>query len=390
MPMPADRARAARALTTILTIVLAMLAAPTVRAQAPQGEPKAGDEKKEKKDRKAKEKKPDGAPKTPKEDKPYVPSAFFETTDIPTISLTSNFGQLRRDRSDNPPLHWASISYTPAGASAPVTINAQVRTRGIWRRKNCQMPPLRIELKEKQVKGTIFDGQKKPKLVVHCRDDNTYDQYLLQEYQAYRIYSLVSPVAHRARLAHVQYVDSASGKQVANRYAIFVEDIDEMAGRLGGKRLAAQGASPADVNPDVTAIFGLFQFMIGNTDFSISALHNVWLLAQDTTVAPVPYDYDFSGIVNTRYATPDPRLGIRTVREHLYRGYCVPDESLLRAVAKFDEKKAAILALYDDQIGKLMNGDQAKDAKQYINEFYETIDNPRRLKRDVIGTCLGQ
>ncbi len=142
--------------------------------------------------------------------------------------------------------------------------------------------------------------------------------------------------------------------------------------------------------PDVTAIFGLFQFMIGNTDFSISALHNVWLFQQDTGVTPVPYDFDFAGIVNTRYAVPDPRLGIRNVREHLYRGYCVPEESVLKAVAKFNEKKDAILALYDDPIGKLMTGDNVASAKGYINEFYETINNERRLKRDVIGVCQGQ
>ena len=148
-------------------------------------------------DKKAKKKKSDAGVDTPKKiyDTTGV-SEFFGTPDPLDVTLTFNVKRVRGDKGDKPQWHAATITYTPPNASAPVTIPIRVETRGIWRRHNCDFPPIFLNFTSKEAKASIFKGIDKPKLTSVCRDDNTYEQYVLQEYQLYRIYNLLSPYSH--------------------------------------------------------------------------------------------------------------------------------------------------------------------------------------------------
>src|SRR5262249_23685504 len=173
---------------------------------------------------------------------------------------------------------------------------------------------------------TIFAGLDKPKLTNFCRDDDTYEQYVLQELQAYRIYWTITHNSHAVRALKVTYVDSASGKPLTTRYAFIQEDPSKMAARLGRKMLTIKGAGPDDTQPDKMVLMSVFQYLIGNTDWSISGLHNIELFARTDGTDPlaIARDFDFSGLVNARYAIPDGRLKIRTVPDRLYPAYCAP------------------------------------------------------------------
>jgi hypothetical protein len=129
--------------------------------------------------------------------------------------------------------------------------------------------------------------------------------------------------------------------------------------------------------------------MIGNTDFAISALHNAEVISRDNgEIWPVVYDFDFSGAVNARYATPDPRFHTASVRDRIYRGYCVPPDEYPKVFALFNEKKDAIYALYRDEIGKLLRGETVDATLRYFDEFYRTINNPRSAKQAIVDACL--
>ena len=130
--------------------------------------------------------------------------------------------------------------------------------------------------------------------------------------------------------------------------------------------------------------------MIGNTDFSLSGLHNAELLSMPIgEYYPIVYDFDFSGAVNARYATTDPSLPIKRVRDRLYRGYCVPNDVYPEVIARFNAKKDSIYALYRDPIGKLMKPRIADETLKYFDEFYRIINDPRVFKREVIDACAG-
>jgi hypothetical protein len=177
----------------------------------------------------------------------------------------------------------------------------------------------------------------------------------------------------------------------ARRYGFVIEEPKAIAARLGGKVLEQTGAGAGDLDADQDALLGVFQYMIGNTDFSIAGLHNVeLLLKEDGTVMPIAYDFDFAGAVNARYATPPEMLRITSVRQRLFRGYCTDPASYARAFAVFVEKKPQIYALYNDEIGKLIDPGTVKETLRYFDEFYETINDPRSARRSIIEPCIAR
>ena len=314
---------------------------------------------------------------------------IFTSEEPITVTLTTNIKRIRGDKGENAPWRPGSLTLNDT-AGKPVTIPIRLKTHGIWRLKNCDFPPIRLNFNKDSSKHTVFHGLDQPKLTSYCRDNNDYEQYVLQELQLYRIYRLLTPASHAVRLLHLTYVDSATGKPLTTRYAFIGEEGGPMAARLNGRILKAKGATPDDLEPFADVVVGLFQYLIGNTDFALGALHNAEIVGQETgNFIPVGYDFDFSGAVNARYATPDPRLGTRTVRERIYRGYCVPDEEYPKAVALFNAKKDSIYGLYSDQIGKLLQPNIVKETLEYYDEFYKTINDSRALKRNVIEACLG-
>jgi hypothetical protein len=114
----------------------------------------------------------------------------------------------------------------------------------------------------------------------------------------------------------VTYADSASGKTYAKRSALLLEEPDVVAARNGGPILEQKGALPHDIDPYHMAVVSIFQYFIGNTDFSIFGLHNIELVNQPSgLVIPIAYDFDFAGAINSTYAVPDPSLKIDRVRE---------------------------------------------------------------------------
>ena len=317
--------------------------------------------------------------------------ASFYASDTPVaLTLTTNIKRIRGDKEANAPYRPATISYAGDDGKT-ITIPARIRTRGIWRLKTCEFPPLRVNFKSEDTKHTIFKGVDKPKLVNFCRDEDGYEQYLLQEFQLYRVYHVITPASHAVRLVRMTYVDSASGKPFATRYAFFEEDPDALAARMNGKILKITGAGPDDLAPEPSATVGLFQYMIGNTDFALSALHNAELLGRaNGEYWPIVYDFDFSGAVNARYATPDPRLHISSVRQRTYRGFCVPSETYAPVIARFNEKKDAIYALYHDDVGKLLRPQVADETLKYFDEFYKIINDPREVKPRIVESCIGK
>jgi len=314
--------------------------------------------------------------------------AFFATVTPLEVTLTMNIKRIKNDKGETSPWRMGSFSYKDASGK-DVLLPVQVRTRGIWRKKNCEMPPLRLNFKGEQTKGTLLEGIDKPKLTNYCKDTDDFEQYVLQEAQLYRVYNLLTPASHRMRLLTVNYVDSASGKLYAKRAGILLEEPEVMAARNGGPILDLKGAVAEDLDPFHDALVGLFNFFIGNTDFSVYALHNVELVNQPSgMVLPVAFDFDFSGVVNTTYATVDPKLPIQSVRFRLFRGYCRNTEDYQKAIAKFNEQKTAIYALYSDEIGKMQRPKSVESTLKYFDEFYKTINDPKRAKREIDEDCV--
>lgn len=284
-----------------------------------------------------------------------------------------------------------------------VRLDVDIRTRGKTRaeRRICEFPPLRLDF-DREARGTVFEGQNALKLVTHCQDDRReYEQYVLQEYLVYRMYNLLTDLSFKARLARVTYVDTDGKRDTVTRTAFLLEDVDAVAARNGLQALRIKAVPPHLVNPHSIALVGVFQYVVGNPDWSMftvepgeeACCHNtVPIGAESGPIFSVPYDFDVSGIVNTRYAdrlfNPQERnLGIRRVRERSYRGLCASAAHLPAIFALFRQKRDAIYALYREQ--PALNADVASETVEYLDAFYDTIDDPRKVEREIDKRCLG-
>jgi hypothetical protein len=268
-------------------------------------------------------------------------------------------------------------------------IPVQLRTRGHYRlaNRNCSFVPLRLDFKKGEVKGTVFDGQDKLKLVTHCQSNALYEEYMVREYLAYKVHNLVTPRSYRARMAKVTYVDSATGTPIETRNAVFLEHEDDVARRMEGEVVEIRRALFDDVDPNQILELAIFAAFVGHVDWSLAALHNVRLVRQQNgNMMPVLYDMDFTGLVSTKYSIPDPRLGIRSVKDRLYRGPCKEATELAPFFGAYREKKDAILKLYEEQPG--LDARYRKDATNWLTQWFKLLDNPRDAKWMFKDNCV--
>ena len=104
--------------------------------------------------------------------------------------------------------------------------------------------------------------------------------------------------------------------------AFFIESEQEMASRLGGRPVKPRIISPKGMDSTAYDRMCLFQFMIGNTDFGAYTRHNVKVVGfKGRPPIPVPYDFDYSGLVAADYAIPSTDLPIQNVEERYFLGF---------------------------------------------------------------------
>jgi hypothetical protein len=316
--------------------------------------------------------------------------SLFERDETIILELRGPFRTLLADRHGEPAYHDGELRYSSDGAE--VTLPVEIRTRGKTRRSRdiCGFPPLRVRFPADSA-DEVFAGQKTLKLVTHCRDRDSYDQYVLQEYLAYRSYNLLTERSHRVRLARLTYVEPA-GRVLTTRYGIFLEDWREVAARNGLEAIDAEGAINIDKlsGSDANRV-AVFQYMIGNQDWSMlwpepreNCCHNTKpLLATDGTVVPLPYDFDFSGIVNAPYALG--KTGSDDVRRRRYAGLCATQDGLASTVKLFQDKREAVYGLHRDQPG--VSSKRLHSSLKYLDGFYRVIDDPDQVESRMIRRC---
>jgi hypothetical protein len=312
---------------------------------------------------------------------------FGDTTPL-RLTIATDLARLRGERPDSVELDGV-LSFGERG-SAPVELPVKVRARGNFRReaRNCSFPPVRLNVPKGAVEGTAFEGQDKLKLVSPCRTGRaTYEALVHKEYLAYRTWLLLSPIGFRVRLLDVTWVDLSGEDDPLTVRAFAIEDDDAMAARNRAEISEWERFHPASLDGAHAALVDLFQFMIGNTDWSSALFHNTVMIRDDQArYLVVPYDFDFSGLVEAPYAAPDPELPIRDVRERLYRGYCRPDADMEALVALFTERRPAITELWSGF--EWLDDGARRRALDYFETFYRTIETPATFRREVTRMCM--
>lgn len=325
---------------------------------------------------------------------PADPAPLFASHDVLALTLNVPVRQLVNNRLRRPEVV-GTLSYVGADGVA-AELDVEVTTRGHSRLEICRFPPLSLNFSRGEVEGTLFAGQNRLKLVTLCRDVNEYAQYLQLEYLIYRFYDEVSGYAFRARPAQIRYVDIERDGRVLDAPAFFIEHIDGLAARLGMEPVEAPSIDASALEPRELARLGVFQFFIGNTDWSVTSAaegedccHNTDLLGArggTDSMIGVPYDFDQAGFINAAYALPNERLRIRSVRQRLYRGLCSVNGHLNEVIADFVTARPAIESLLADAP---LDSRFRDDAQSYLEEFYQVVDDPRKRQSEILDACRG-
>jgi len=310
---------------------------------------------------------------------------LFESDEILSFTLKGNIRALLNDRGETPTYHPVTLSYKNKEGSE-VNIPVKMKTRGHFRKlkENCKYPPLLINFpKDVDRLSSVFSGQKKLKLVMPC----TGDDYIIREWLVYKIYNLVTPKSFRARLVRIDLDDSKSKKQAAPFYAFLIEDDKQMATR--NKAITVeQKLRPEQTKQDDFLTMAVFQYLVGNTDWSVQYLQNIKLLKSEsfTQLVTVPYDFDHSGIVDAPYAQPAEELLMKSVQERRYRGYCMADlKAFEKPIALYNKLKNDIYNLFTKC--SLLDAKYIKSITRYLDEFYATINDPKRWQKDFAYPC---
>jgi hypothetical protein len=270
-----------------------------------------------------------------------------------------------------------------------VNNSVQVMARGILRRDHCNLPPIWLNIGHAGIKADSLQDVIRMKMVVRCKNATQYEPYVLKEYLAYKIYNIITPLSYRVRLVRLTIIDTGRNNEATEDWAFLQEPDELMTLRLDGKMIKSDELSMSVVNPEVINRMSMFQYMIGNADYSVTGRHNLTILALNSGnpsgFLPVPDDFDYSGLVNTDYAVPSENLGTTSVQERYYLGLCRPKqvhEGTIQELAQFDEE---IMEYIKDF--KYLDDKEKVDMIEYLDSYFKESKESWFIDRKIAPTC---
>ena len=313
------------------------------------------------------------------------PDQLFDQEDILELTISGDIGSLMKDRGNDPQYHSLTLSYK--NADSPVSIPVKIKARGHFRKakENCTYPPLLLNFDQDSTQNTLFAGQDKLKLVTPCRGD----KYVVREYLVYKMHNQLTPKSFKVRLVKVTYADSnPKSKSAEPLYGMLIEDEGQMAKRNNSVSVEGKLVRPEQTQREDFLNMAVFEYMIGNTDWSVQYLQNVKLIASDSTSisVTVPYDFDHAGIVGAPYAQPAVELQLSSTRERRYRGYCIQDmNKFTEVIDRFNQRKENFYKVYTGNT--LLEESYLKSTLKFLDDFYKTINDPKKLKYEFQYPC---
>ena len=315
------------------------------------------------------------------------PESFFIDENPLEITLLLDLERLLNDTS-------YSSEYSPAiliehdKNGNKIEYAVKVKTAGNTRLKEnvCDFPPLRLNFKKSELENTTFAGLDKVKLITHCREDVDFNNYVTLEYLAYKSYMALTKYSFKVRLAKISYMDIAGKYDQITKFGFFVEDDQSMAERNGGEITDKKIWSPDSCKEEAVSLLTLFEFMIGNTDWWIHTRHNIVIVElENGELVPVPYDFDYSGLVEAPYAIPSKLLPIPDVRHRFLKGDCENLDFYWESINICLTKKDNILSLFNS--GSFLDRRFQKPATHYIGDFYDIIEKPKEFEKYIAQSC---
>ncbi len=248
---------------------------------------------------------------------------------------------------------------------------------GKSRRKICKMPPVKLNLKKNDLYvGGFNKNLDKTKIVFQCTMNKSMAESIKMEKLLYDMYAVVSTYARRSKIVKVKIDEE---KKPIN--AFLLEDDDDFEYRTHTEIIKNKTIATNVLNREEYVTMCLFQFMIANADWSARRGHNTDLYRrmEDNSLIIVPYDFDYSGIINNNYAVPPENLPIQHVTQRHFMDKDVPMEELFKGIDHYIEHEELMLRTVDDAY-YLAEGSR-KRIHRYVAGFYDIIRNEKKVKK---------
>ena len=315
------------------------------------------------------------------------PKILFQSDSVLKLTIKLHTYETIRDVEDRA-YHSAILSYTDEKNVESIhQVKLKVRGNNRANINTCNFPPLEVNFKKGKSKNTLFEGQNKLKLVTHCKNTSEFSDYINEEYMTYKMYQLLTPISYNVRLCEITYIDLDGEKKPLTQTGFFIERTKHVAAR-NNMVVYKDSLVHQDVcNKTELDKLTVFQFMIGNLDWSVPMRHNIKILAPEKRGFPVavPYDFDHSGIINTAYANPPEGSGITSVRSRVFRGLCRFNNGYDKTFDLYQELKPELFALA--QNSSYLSDRSKKSVEKYLESFYDILDNPKKVDQKIVTAC---
>lgn len=272
-----------------------------------------------------------------------IDSIKFFTDDKPIeMTLNTDYKKLLAEKMKMAPQP-ATITFNfPDGST--YTGSADINARGLTRKESCTVPPILLNFKNSSTDA--MKSLHKVKMVCGCASSSSDEQLALKEFITYKIYNLLTDMSFRVRLVHVTYDDSKGKAKKYTQYGFLIEDVDRMAKRNKCRETKKIAFATESTQRDQMTLVALFEYMVGNTDWSVPNYHNIKLMtskdAPNSLPYVIPYDFDYAGLVNAYYAVPAEELQLTSVTERAYRGFPRTMEELEATIKIFNDQRENI------------------------------------------------
>lgn len=312
---------------------------------------------------------------------------LFEDPRPMEITLTLDLKQYQREKFEGEyiPVHFL---YT-FNDSIRIEKQMRIKARGQFRREHCTFAPFWLNIRKADVANEHLQDVKRMKVVTHCNGGRAYSEYVLKEYLAYKIYNLLSPVSFRTRLIHMTYIDTGRKNKVTENWAFMIEPEEMLAERFEALVIKKDELSMQLMRPEHLDLAALFLYMVGNSDYSVAGRHNMKILGLadfgSLGYTPVPYDFDYSGIVNAHYAVPGDNLGITSVKQRYFLGPCREDREFQTSIDYIQSRREEILELVDSF--PFLGEKHKKEMIKYLEDYFESASRPGFIRSNLRSTC---
>jgi len=311
---------------------------------------------------------------------------LFTKDDILELSLRFDITQYKKKKPKDEYLD-AILTYHISKTDS-INKNIRIKSRGEFRNGYCSFPPIYINFKKTDFKKEDLSKLEKVKLVTHCQSGN--EDIVFKEYLIYKLYNVLTDSSFRVRLLKINYINTFKKSKPIRSFAFFIEPLDLLAERINSVPVEVLTLNQKNIVPGMMDRAAIFNYMIGNTDWSVPNLHNCKVLVKNSIDRSdlgmiVPYDFDYSGLVNATYAVPAEGLGIESVRQRIYMGTCRSEEVYRNALKEFADKKESFYKVIRDF--PYLDDRTKKDMVRYLDEFYSGFDKKTSIVYSLLNEC---